>query len=822
MGTILSSLVTIMIWLSLITGAALTCIGLGHMEWPKVLPFDSKKALFEYLMFIFISFLVILIGMKYSRKSPIVVGLLLCILLAILGGAFFPLIVTLWFSVASVLLGKIINSSIQMNDCDDNWAQNFLVGAGTYGTAIGLLAHFPVNYPGLYGVALVLPLIIEWRLCKKMLVSSQKWFFENCSPERNIKWLEIGIVVTASIHFVIALMPEFVHDALAMHLFIPGHLALRHQWAFDASNYSFAVMPMLGDWIFALGYLLAGETASRLFNVGFIFFLGWLVREYVIWAGGTSLGARWAVLIFFSTPLTFTLSSSLFIESIWSSFIAAGILCILRITFQDERSKTELITGGLMLGFAVAAKSVTFMILPVLVLLLIYKVRTLISKSQIGSVAIGLSLFTLVGVIPYLTAWHLTSNPVFPFYNELFKSTYFPVENFNNARFNSGVSWDLLYQITFNSGKYLESTAGAAGFQWLLLFMPITIVVFFSNNYKSMAILAVGIFSFFMTFSFQSYLRYIYPQLALFAVLISTFETSFLNKKRKLAKVFTCFAIFAVFLNLLFFPSGTWAYRDFYFESIFSESYRKDYLTKHAPVRRAVETVNALNVHRLPVAVFGEPLMAGLSSDALYVNWYNYSWKDKISKVKNEQDLGKLFQEKGIDFFIIDLSKPLISKEQCVLFEQAAVKIAQFESIGVYRLQNKYRFQKEVLENPGLDGKTGWTLVSNAVYDDISKIMIVNVSGPAIQNVNVTGGSRYLNKIVARRHKEATEGRVQVNWKDADGNFIDANIQVFECTSDWKEYDMVVTAPKNAVVAEIYASGHTAIPMEVKSVSFKE
>ena len=39
-----------------------------------------------------------------------------------------------------------------------------------------------------------------------------------------------------------------------------------------SATYVWAVMPMLGDWLFSVGYMLGGETAARLINVGFIYF----------------------------------------------------------------------------------------------------------------------------------------------------------------------------------------------------------------------------------------------------------------------------------------------------------------------------------------------------------------------------------------------------------------------------------------------------------------------------------------------------------------------------------------------------------------------
>jgi len=150
-------------------------------------------------------------------------------------------------------------------------------------------------------------------------------------------------------------MPELGHDALAIHLFIPSHVASRHSWDFNVQLYIWAVMPTLGDWIYCIAYSLGGETAARLLNVGFLLVLCRLIRELILWAGGTAAGVRWAILFALTTPLTFIASSSLFIELIWSAFVVAGTLEACRIA--TEPNGRHLLLAGLLLGFAASAKA---------------------------------------------------------------------------------------------------------------------------------------------------------------------------------------------------------------------------------------------------------------------------------------------------------------------------------------------------------------------------------------------------------------------------------------------------------------------------------
>ena len=475
----------------LLVGIALTVLGLAHLTWPHAVPW-SASGLRQFLFFVFVCVALVAIGSLWSKQSPLVIGAFTLLGLAIVSGSLWPLFITMWLALASAILGKLVLSSLRIS-VEENWVTSLLVGAGIYGTIVGLLAHFPINYPGVYGMILTIPVLLRWRTVLEGELSFIGSLTKNYQSECKSIWLDLAIAVVALIHFVVALMPELGHDALAMHLFIPAHIASKHQWGFDAETYVWAVMPMLGDWIFAVGYMLGGETAARLINIGFIFVLGWLVRDLVLWAGGTLNGARWAALIFLSTPLTFTESSTLFIESVWAAFVVSGTLALLRLSESSNKSKSWITHSALMLGFAVATKAVTLTILPVLFLLMLWNYKSWIKELSFISWLNTVSLFVFFGVIPYSTAWWLTGNPVFPFFNGIFQSPFYPPVNFDSATiFGKGVTWDILYRATFDSGKYLEATAGASGFQWLLLFLPATIFLILDKQRRGITLLVVG------------------------------------------------------------------------------------------------------------------------------------------------------------------------------------------------------------------------------------------------------------------------------------------------------------------------------------------
>lgn len=811
---------------ALIFGFSLTLIGLTSFSWPPLIPWAGMAALARFFGFLVMATIVVSFLAKSFRGHISIAVVIAALLLAIVAAASWPLLVTIWFVAASSILGSWLLGKLGIET--KSWINHFLVGAGVYGTVVGVIAHFPVNYPGLYGVALTLPPMFGWRVVMKKCKAGITSVCERNAASVGNKVLDVAIAVVSLVYFVVALMPEVGYDALATHLFVPAHMALRHQWGFDASTYVWAVVPMLGDWIFSIGYMLGGETAARLINVVFILVLGGLIRNIVIWAGGSAIGSRWAILIFLSTPLTFTEGSSLYIESVWAAFVVGGVLAVLFSCANYEQSKLKFPLAGIFLGFALATKVITIATLPVLLAIVVWRYRSWRGTVGLKALAFGVGLSILIGGIPYLTAWKLTGNPVFPLFNKLFKSPdYIITENFNNSLYNAGLTWDFIYRVTFESGKYLEAVAGAAGFQWLLLFMPAFLVLVVFKDVKGLVLLVVGIFTIVIVFQSQSYLRYVFPAWVILTAAIGVAVSIELSKEAWLKNLWCIAAIFSVALNLLFINAGNAFYRDFPISSVFGQDARDKYLLTRLPIRHAVELVNRLNVEKTPVAVFAGPLAAGLSADALYTNWYNVKFNGEISSAQSEQELADGFLKRGVRFIVLDSNW---GESNCcgggvkkqTLIENATFAVAEYGSLSVRKIKPEYLFKIELLKNAKFVSMEGWSLSPGAVYNSITGILLVSVATPAVQTVNVLAGRNYLNAVVARCAKEPALGRIQINWLSAKGEISKTNIKTFKCSAAWSEHTMELTAPPGAVNAVVFVTGHSETLLEFKSNSLRQ
>lgn len=804
----------------LVGGVILTAWGLSQLSWPQALPW-TKWAFVQYISFIGAGAVLVVSGSLWSKRHPYFVCVVIAISLAVLSGMLWPLIVVFWFGLASAVLGRAVNVALGLTVKSDSWLMHLLVGAGMYGTAVGLLAHFPVNYPGVYGLALALPVMLGWRNTGQGFQIILDIFAENNLKRSKIDWLSISTATVALVYIVVALMPEVGFDALWMHMFVPAHMSIRHQWGFDASTYVWAVIPMLGDWMFSIGYMLGGETASRMINVGFIFLLAWLVRDLALWAGGSILGARWAVLIFLSSPLTFTAGSTLFIESVWAVFLVSGLLAVLRACSQEGSPKNDLIIAALLLGLAATAKAITLTILPIPLLVLVMRYKAWFGAIGWLRLFMYVGLFIAVGSIPYVTAWWLTGNPVFPFFNGIFKSQYFPEVNFDSSSiFGKGVTWDILYRITFESGKYLEAVSGASGFQWLLLFIPAAVLLLAGKHARGIILLIAGSLIVVLVFHSVSYLRYVFPAWAILAAAIGVAMSSVLVTCGHIKKGWVVVAALAVSLNLLFFSAGA-PYTDFPLQTTFDKSNRTRYLSSRLPIRNAVELVNNLNVGGEPVAVFSPPLTAGLAADALYSDWTNKVFEREITLAGSERDIANLLLNRGVVYVILDSSwKGGADKIEQI--KKATQSIAEYNSVSVRRIKPEYMFSTELLIEPDFVSINAWALSPATKYDANAGVILASVSALASQSVPVIPNRRYLISIVARCATEPAPGRVQINWIGAGGGFVNADIKTFGCANTWSEHTMEVIAPAGAATGIVYVTGHTAVPLEFKRASLRQ
>lgn len=797
-------------------GGGLTAYGwFSHTErWRTAAHVDYFAGLLAFVLGV-----VALAARRRWRALPI--GIVAAVVMATGFGQLGAIAVVAWFAFSCVLLGRLVlRRWPQVGD-----VECALVGMVGYGTVVGLLVAWPVNHAGLYALLLALPPLLARADAAALLERGRDWF----RSERRtgaVGWLEEGlgaaVVAIALVHLLVAAMPETGHDALVSHLMMPARIAFRGVWEFDVAAHVWCVMPALGDWLYTIGYVLAGETGARFVNLASVLLLGRIVFDAARWLGAERSAALAAVLLLLTTPLTLTETSSLFIEGSWSCCVVGAALAVLRAvargTPEAERGG-QLVVAGMLAGGGMAAKMVTMLALPWLGLLLLVCWRSWWSRQRPAMVAAVLA-FAVVGCQPYVRALWLTGNPVFPFFNARFRSPYYPPEDFvAPAIFDHGFTWDVLYRMTFASGSYLEAAPGAAGFQWLLLVVPSLLGFALVGHRRALALAAFAAATMALVFVQTAYLRYVFPTFAIASALAGASLGGALPRTRGGLLLVGCAAI-AVALNLRCFATGGYNH-EVHLRVLLSERAKRGYLAVHQPLRVAVHLVNELNREGTPVALLGPALATDLHADVLTPNWYNHVFATEMVGATTPDALGELLASRRVRYV-------LLTDEWADEAARARVRAVSHEvraigAVSVRVLDERFRFRRELLRSGRFEDLAAWELAPEARVEP-GRGVVVHVAAPAVQRVEVVAGRDYRMQAQVQRVEPMTptHARLQVNWVGADGRIVHTDIQVFACQAEASAPSMDVVAPPDAVAALVYAAGYSKSPVLFAELSFRQ
>ncbi|MEO8025897.1 MAG: hypothetical protein ABI823_05470 [Bryobacteraceae bacterium] len=491
------------------------------------------------------------------------------------------------------------------------------VAAAVLSTAFGLAAHFAVNYR------------VVWIA---VAIGAVAWLFR-AGRLRSIAMsrAELAALILAGfpllLHLLAAMTPESSGDGLAMHLVIPEWVAVHHRWSFDAARLAWAVMPMNGDWMASIGFLVGGELGAKFLNwIWLVVLCTGIVRVL-----RTQVPGEWAwagAALFASTPLIYLITGSLFVENFWALLLFSGFVVL----WEDRP-----LTSALLLGAAMGTKFGSSAMILVAIPFVVWKLRGKGPRMSAGWVAI----FAAFACIPYVTAYAITGNPLFPFFNGVFHSPLFEDHSMVDGRFPGGVSWRLLYDAAVHSSRFMEGIEGSFGFQWLV-FVPLAILLWPRLSWFARACLAAGLLFIGVEFQAMAYLRYAYPGLVLLAIPVAVA----IRQDRVLAGLAA--VVFA--LNIYFLGTSDFQHRDAYL-NWFSHEEREHFVSFYTPQRRLIDELNRV-APGAPVALLAGNQIAGLQGPAYSATWHSWKFDAALRAAVAPDDVLKLLEQFGIRYVI--------------------------------------------------------------------------------------------------------------------------------------------------------------------------
>lgn len=685
--------------------------------------------------------------------------------------------------------------------------------------AIGLTSTFHIHFAGVY-LSLFGVLIVAARR-RLALYGLGLWHaLVRVRTPLRIYFTFALLIFALAAQSVYAALPEQYHDALGVHLLVATTLAQTGAFNLDPAQFISAAFPHGANWLFAAAYLLAGESGAKASNFALLILLCAMLAFAVARRHGLGVGLLVAALLA-STPLTFIETASLFSENALTVlFFAVALL----LGLADPLRLRDAVGIGILLAGSLLVKlhAVVF-IVPFGCVLTIILFRRLPLKRALAFLCIAAILTVLLGCQPYVNSYVLTGNPIFPWFNAIFKSPYFDSQsNFSNPLFVGRFTVTLLYDLTFHSRLFIEGLDGAFGFAMIAIIAPGLVLAVAQRDRLGLIAFLSGIGYCALLGISTQYLRYFYPALPLL-LLTSAGALSLLSRASTMTRVpWTAmgFGTAITALNLSFLPTAGWILTTFDSNVYWSARERQELVEARVPYRALIRAVNAIGGAQARVLVVGQPVGAGLATMPIYSIWYNPKVSGELATASTPDRVSAVLQKNGISHVIWRPdATPAGSPLPEVLKRYGTVLAGKGDAL-LYRLEAKVGSGLELLANADFAaGLDNWS-VSGFSPSNAGQGLTVPAGGVVAQATAVEPG-----EIVAYQAQfscEAADGfvRPQINWLDRSGRILDVVIRPQRCeVGETASATFSIAAPAGAATAFVYFNVDPGGPIRLKRLA---
>lgn len=554
---------------------------------------------------------------KYANHSL----LALVIVFLLIAAGFYSSLVAVFFLLSIAVLGQLLFFLLAGREQSVRFYEVLIAGLIGYLSVFGVCIHFPINYPIVYVVILLLPFgaffssvfrsQCYWQCAtninglSQLLASINYWHF------LVFVWF-VGFVATY------ALLPVVLTDDSSYHLSMWTQLTYQHQYLFDAQTVIWAVSPFSVDLIHSIISLVADTNARASMN---------LILYILLLAGLWRLVGRvlshppksmLVVALFASTPMLANLLQGLQTDLFLALLSVVGGLIVL----DAERVNSYRLLSVVLLGCLYCATKLPAVILAagmLFAVLIVMRGALLPDDAHRHSILRSMSLLIpgcFVALHSYVVAFLTTGNPVLPLYNAFFQSPFFDPVNFKDSRFDKGASFESYWGFYFDTGTYFESLDFVAGFQYLLLF-PLAILLLLLLRKKTALwglMIPIVLYGGLMFYTMQ-YLRYFFAILPLVTLIVASLLCRG-SQGKSLVRVFLVY----IFVNLVMLPGVS---DNFSFNNLSSllENNRQNILAQVNPEVLMNDYIN--HTHGVTNVLYdvARPNGATLAGTPFYLTW---------------------------------------------------------------------------------------------------------------------------------------------------------------------------------------------------------
>lgn len=674
------------------------------------------------------------------------------------------------------------------------------IGLGLFGFLIWLTTFYNYQYKSVYFVVSIILILIR----RKHLFSDYKNLrrYFNLINQKNKFFLPI-ILSFLIFYLIPASYPIAQYDALAKHIAIPFKILNNYNWDYNVIEFigygDYALLPyMFYVYLIALG----GTKAIVLFNALISFLTLFILIRISMSVYKSNFASHAISLIYLTTPLIYILSTILYVDILPPFFILSTILLVCN---HRKISQNSYIISFILGSAFFAKQTAAFFVIPLGIILIFYLVKqAFFEKNQSGwklflTKIFGSAILFLVSFLPSMAViWYKTGNPVFPFVNQIFKSTYFSQSNFADPFTNPlGLNINSLISMVFETSKNIELSNGGLGiFLFLLLLVPF--VFFYRRNKLFISLFGLTIFTYYLSTLLTYNIRYMLSSIIL-AILICTLGLEYLLAfiKNINIKNMLCYS----FLVLLIIPN-LW----FVFFSGYYWTFQKEMLQANSQLTiNANESIlSSINKSGIRVLANNDVFRGTFKGEYYTLDWYNIYLFQKL----NNKQIVPLDFLTSFDYYLIDKKVPVSRYVPPKMFslknpEIAGVLtlIAETESHILYKVNR-----------------------SSVITEILSEVFLqpinVTVNKPEIRIIK-NEFTKYQIILEAEKSGEGEFwGRWQINWSNEHGKFISASLISFKLENQTQLYtsSIIESVPQKATTGLLYLTSHDEQPILIHSV----
>ncbi|MEW8960034.1 MAG: carbohydrate binding domain-containing protein, partial [Moorella sp. (in: firmicutes)] len=253
----------------------------------------------------------------------------------------------------------------------------------------------------------------------------------------------------------------------------------------------------------------------------------------------------------------------------------------------------------------------------------------------------------------------------------------------------------------------------------------------------------------------------------------------------------------------------------------------------------AYKFLNDLKGSKYTLYALYDENMAYFADGQFMGDWFGPARYSRISsKLSDSQALYEELKTLGANYILFNRQRSRLELPDDKFFQNHFKLVYARAYVLLFELSEKPLKRKlgsELLKNSGFENLEGeqpssWQHVGKPAIDTSgisSHSGFVAVRGEGSENVfyqtvPVKPGGLYLLSYYARANRQGQMARLQVNWSNAQGGFLKTDIKLVKIGSEWKQYEMTVTAPSQAAFATVYVSPHEQSSVWFDDLSFVE